>query len=80
MIFKIRSIGLLLSGLVLSLFLFIGLMGLEQKFVLAAIAPDSPRIPLEIAAPNLTTDVTDFLTEIPAGYYTVSSVEALKKP
>jgi rhodanese-related sulfurtransferase len=79
MIFKIRSIQLWLSGFVLSLFLLIGLMGFEQKFVLAAIAPESQTIPLEITAPDLKTDVTDFLTAIPSGYYTVSSIDALKK-
>ncbi|MFM7190213.1 MAG: rhodanese-like domain-containing protein [Microcystaceae cyanobacterium] len=79
MIFKIKSIQLLLSGLVLSLFLFIGLMGFEQKFVLAEISSGVQTIPLEITTLDLKTDVTDFLTAIPSGYYTVSSIDALKK-
>lgn len=79
MIFKIKSIQLLLSGLVLSLFLFIGLMGVEQKFVLAEISSGAQTISLEIITPDLKTDVTDFLTAIPSGYYTVSSIDALKK-
>jgi rhodanese-related sulfurtransferase len=76
MIFKIRSIQLLLLGFILSLFL---LMSFEQKFVLAAIAPDSQPIPLEITALDLKSDVTDFLTAIPSSYYTISSIDALKK-
>ena len=79
MIFKIRSIQLLLLGFIFSLFLLMGLMSVEQKFVLAAIAPNSQPIPLEITAPDLKSDVTDFLTTIPSGYYTVSSIDALKK-
>ena len=76
MIFKIRSIQLLLLGFILSLFL---LMSVEQKFVLAAIAPNSQPIPLEITTPDLKSDVTDFLTGIPSSYYTISSIDTLKK-
>jgi ABC-type oligopeptide transport system substrate-binding subunit len=56
-------------GVVLSLCL---LLGIQQNQVWAATATQPETLP------NLESEVDQFLTSIPSGYYTISSVEKLK--
>ncbi|MEB3283602.1 MAG: rhodanese-like domain-containing protein [Lyngbya sp.] len=58
-----------LFGVVLSLCLF---LGIPQNPVWAATATQPETLP------NLESEVDQFLTSIPSGYYTISSVDGLK--
>jgi rhodanese-related sulfurtransferase len=85
MIFKIKSIQLLLLEFVLSLFLLIGLISFGQTSVLAATG-NASELRLQSGMPTMSqenlsvkSEVTHFLKAMPTGYYTIANAEKLKK-
>jgi len=82
MIFKMKSIRSLFLVLVLSLYLF---LGIGKNPSLAGTTPKTGSIFEKIITTssnesvNLASGIDHFLTSMPSGYYTISSIDTLKK-